>query len=212
MYIWLLNIAAMSYLVFYLPQVWRNRCAHNLKALHLGWHALLIVAASCDVFYGFGVVHQWQYRAVSCVMLSVLVIQQIQLMVVTRQLPEKHERVVLIGVFSVLLMLGLMLFWHYASHHAWFFFAIGWVERISYWAYMMPQIASQWRDPDKARAVSPFALSLGFLGLLLDIVCAWHFHWGPSSRYGAPIAVLIHSTVMYQWWRYRQRRVSFSSL
>lgn len=202
----LLDLATLGYVLFYLPQIWRNRSKIKLLNMSLGWHAFLMLGACCDVFYGFGVVHQWQYRFVACFMLFCLLIQQVQLSLLTWDLPHKRWPVLWVGMGALAFMGVLICLWYVSAHHKALFFAVGWLERIGYWAYSIPQIVKQWRQPEATQAISPLGVLIALVTGFVDVICAWHFDWGPPSRYGSPVALCLHVIVLAQFFYYLKRR------
>lgn len=198
-YEWLLDLATVGYVLFYLPQIWRNRSENNLLGMSLGWHALLLLGACCDVFYGFGVIHQWQYRFVACVVLACILIQQIQLSCLTWSMPDRRWPVFWVAIGALVFKMLLVSIWHFSTTHKALFFSVGWLGRLAYWGYSIPQIMKQWRDPSTAQAIAPLGVGIALVTGLIDAACAWHFSWGPSSRYGSPIALCLHIIVLAQY-------------
>ena len=75
-----LNLSVVIYLIFYLPQLLRNRNPKNLDQLSIYFHSLLFLAASTDLLYGFGTIGQWQYKLISLTTFSCVLWQHKQLL------------------------------------------------------------------------------------------------------------------------------------
>jgi len=74
-----LNISFVLYLLVYLPQVFHNRKPNHIPSLSLGMHFILYTSYCLDLFYGFSRDLQWQYKTVSVVSLTLLIIQHLQI-------------------------------------------------------------------------------------------------------------------------------------
>lgn len=201
-----LNISFILYLVLYLPQLWRNIKYKHIKDLSFGFHALLFIAATADLYYGFGRIEQWQYRAVSIVMFACLLTQHIQLFFYQEKL-----KLIILSVIIIFMLTGLLYVIHSGTTHTQLYLAMGWIERTGYWLYLLPQIIknrsqfilkkNSFDTPlknDASRAISPVFVSIGLLTAILDSVSAWSLSWASPSLYGAPIAVLLHIWILGQ--------------
>ena len=116
-----------------------------------------------------------------------------------------------LSIMVLIMLLGLVVTLHARTHYSTLFVIMGWVERIGYWCYCLPQWLKNYRD-DAAVAISPFFLGLSIVTALCDSISAWCFSWGPSSLYGAPVAVLVHMALFCQCYRRRAKgRLAMSS-
>lgn len=202
-----LNVSLVLYLILYLPQLWHNRVKHRMRQMSMAFHACLCIAATCDLFYAFGRIEQWQYRLVSVFFLSCLVFQHFQLGFGIRCWYQNRGYVLL----SLFLLVAFVIFFpllHLLKPTPWVFIALGWGERVFYWLYSVPQIIKNYKD-EAALAISPYFVVIALIISVLDGASAWLFHWGSPSLYGAPIAIIIHLLLLYQicrqlcsnrWW------------
>ena len=178
--------------------------SQRIDQLSLGFHGLLVVAALSDIYYGFGMINQWQYWVVSVIMLVCIMVQHLQLLVANK---DKLSNT-LLCLSGLMLIVGLSYGVVFTSLHPglWFFILMGWVQRLSYMFHALPQ----WIKTFKLRcsnALSPWYIGLGIITALCDSVTAWYYHWGPSSRYGAPVSLLIHCALWIQWYMYQSEDV-----
>ena len=209
MYQLLLDLSVVFYSILYIPQVWRNRNPERLRGVAFSWHYLLLSAVIADNIYGWGLVHAWQYVFVSGLFGLLLAIQHVQFCYLYRGDSRIYRLLVASGVaFLAMLIFGLSQLALLQQHRDWLN-AIGWVERISYWLYGLPQLVRCFRSVKAALAISPTMLVLSTIAGVLNSFCAWMGSWGPSSRYGSPIAVCVHLVFLYVVMR--QRKASLLS-
>ena len=195
-----LNIATILYTFFYLPQLIHNIRYKKYANLSMGFHALLLLAVTADLFYGFGRIGQWQYRFVSVVMFTCIMIQHIQLYSVVNRFRYGHFQLGLLTVIMVAMLSWLAISLYYQSMHKTLFVMMGWVTRIGYWFYVIPQFIKN-RQLGHADAISPWFLLIAVVVAICDTISAWIFMWGPSSLYGAPMSILLQLLLLWQWYR-----------
>jgi uncharacterized protein with PQ loop repeat len=196
-----LNLSFFLYLLYYLPQLMKNAHSTGLRDFSLGFHCLAITAATADLCYAFLLIHQWQYRVVSIVYFSYLLFQHGQLY---RVCSTKSERYLFhFSTVVIPLCLSCVEFIHYYPAYAWLIAAgLGWVERCASMLAKLPQLLKN-RRLRSSRAISRLYLYLNLIVTLCDIVSAWYFHWGPSSRYGSPVALCFTLLLLYQSYSYQ---------
>ena len=204
-----LNISFVLYFFFYVPQIIHNFRSNKIGHLSLGFHALLFISATADLYYGFGRITQWQYQVVSVVMFVCLLIQHIQLCKHVDSF--RHGRLIM-WMLSGLIVLMLGLLWVTLLHstsHLFLFVTMGWVERLGYWLYVIPQLMKNIKS-NSADAISPVFLIIAIVTAICDTISAWCFAWGPSSLYGAPVAIVLHVLLLWQWREQRQKQIQSS--
>ena len=197
-----LNLSFYLYLVFYLPQLWRNFRCNDITNLSLGFHSLLFIGATADLFYGFGRIQQWQYRVISLTMFLCVLVQHVHFCWHARRVSRGKMYLTLLSLL-VFVLLVLLFFVLAGRQHYFIGSALGWVERIAYWFYSVPQLIKN-KERQDASSLSPYFLVLAVLTALCDSVSAWTLSWGPSSLYGAPLALLVHLILLYQWCNFRK--------
>lgn len=191
-----LNISLILYLFLYLPQLIHNLIYKRIKHISLSFHALLFIAATADFYYGFGRIHQWQYQWVAVSMFTCLLIQHIQLCI--HACTVKQGRIYLLCL-SVLILIMLLLLPFALQHNVnELFIIMGWIERLGYWLYSLPQLIKNHKQKNST-AVSPVFIIFTIITSLLDTISAWSFSWGSPSLYGAPLSIALHSVLLYQW-------------
>jgi hypothetical protein len=190
-----LNLSMVLYMIFYFPQLLHNKRAHQLNDLSLGLHALLFISTAADLYYGFGRIDQWQYRLVSVILFLCLLIQHVQLVVVYRHCWEKLRSLLILSAAVVIILLGLIYaLYALPSHHA-LYVAMGWVERVGYCLYALPQLM---KGRQAAGSVSMMFVSMGIVTALLDTTSAWIFDWGSPSLYGGILVAFLQSVLLWQ--------------
>lgn len=194
-----LNISFFLYLFLYVPQSIRNLRYKRLNDMSLGFHALIFIAATADLYYGFGRIQQWQYRFVSILMFTLLLAQHIQLFYYLKYFNNGLQKMLSITAVIILMLLFLIPTLAYPAHWMFLFVTMGWVERLCYWGYSIPQYFKN-KAIHRADAISPTFLILAIFTAICDAISAWCFNWGPSSKYGAPIAIFLHLLLLYQWY------------
>ena len=202
-----LNLSMFFYFIMYVPQLWRNLSTRNLCDMSLGFHVLLFIAATADLYYGFGRIVQWQYQAVSILMWAYLLIQHIQLYrfhykqrnLSSRTLVQMHHLTYIIGG----MVLGLYFCLHFNTKGTVLYIVMGWIERISYWLYAVPQLYKN-KCLKTAYAISPWFMAMTIFTAGCDTISAWSYQWGSPSLYGAPIAILLHVILLWQWLKYKK--------
>ena len=200
-----LNVSLLLYCVYYIPQDIRNLRESCLEHMSFWFHALLFVAATCDFYYGFGYIVQWQYRLVTIIIFTLLLIQHIQLY----RLAYRYNRIVMIkrmhclSVVIIILLLGLLPALLSPISMSVLFITMGWIERICTWGYAIPQIVKN-AEQRNSSAISPLFLILAVLTAICDSISAFVFHWGPSTIYGAPVSVVLHLVLLFQYCHYKK--------
>lgn len=194
-----LNISFFLYLFLYVPQFIRNIRYKKLNDMSLGFHALLLIASTADFYYGFGRIHQWQYRFVTLLMFALVFAQHIQLFYYRQYFKHGTAKLVLLTIFMTIMFLFLIPTLMHPQHWMFLFIWMGWLERIADWGYCIPQFFKN-RSIAKADAISPTFLILAILTPICDSISAWCLNWGPSSLYGAPIAIIMHAVLLAQWY------------
>lgn len=194
-----LNISFFLYLFLYVPQFIRNIRYKRLSDMSLGFHTLILIASTADFYYGFGRIHQWQYRFVTLLMFTLVFAQHIQLFYYRKYFKYALLKLIALSILIAIMFLFLIPTLSHPQHWMFLFVWMGWVERICYCCYCIPQFIKN-KQIKRADAISPTFLALGIFTALCDSISAWCFHWGPSSLYGAPIAIILHAALLIQWY------------
>jgi uncharacterized protein with PQ loop repeat len=200
-----LNISFFLYLFLYVPQFIRNIRYKRLNDMSLGFHALLLIASTADFYYGFGRIHQWQYRVVTLLMFALVFAQHIQLFYYRHYFKYGTTKLIVLSLFILVMILFLIPTLTHPLHWMFLFIWMGWLERLCDWSYCIPQFIKN-RQINHADAISPTFLIIAILTPICDSISAWCFHWGPSSLYGAPIAIILHAALLIQWYHGIRRK------
>jgi uncharacterized protein with PQ loop repeat len=199
-----LNIAFVLYLIVYVPQIRHNKNKHHLAELSISLHMIIMTSFVLDLLYGLLKPLPWQYRAVSIVALGTLCIQQLQLM----RLAQQRGQILLfatLGMFYLSLILILIFtsvfYFDALSSSSNTILLIGWVSRIGFLSYIVPQIIKNHRM-NSAKALSTSFLSLSLFLSLLDLTSAWCLDWGWPNKLGTPLTITLTLMLLWQKKRY----------
>jgi len=202
-----LNVSFVLYLIVYIPQISHNKNKHHLAELSLSLHMIIMTSFVLDLLYGLLKPLPWQYRAVSVVALGTLSIQQLQLMRLAQQRGQIRLFSVL-GIFSLSLILLLILtgivYFDALSNSSNAIRLIGWISRIGFLSYILPQIIKNYRI-NSAKALSTTFLSLSLFLSLLDLTSAWCLDWGWPNKLGTPLTMTLTLMLLWQKKRYTPR-------
>ena len=193
-----LNLSFVLYLIVYVPQIRHNRSKKHLVQLSTSLHMILMTSFVLDLTYGFLKPLPWQYRAVSLVALSLLGIQQLQLM----QLARQRGQLILftaLGIFSFTLILTLTGFFYFEpkAYPIKTIGLIGWISRIGFLSYTVPQILQNYRL-NSAQALNTTYLGLSLFLSLLDLTSAWCLDWGWPNKLGTPFTISLTLVLLWQ--------------
>ncbi len=200
-----LNLSFILYLLVYLPQILHNRSMQHALNLSLWMHYILYASYSLDLIYGFSSHLQWQYKTVSIVGLSLLMIQHIQIMY---HRYAKKTDVLLCVQFVFLLITGLFT--------AYFFIfkkieiserttqIIGYLSRAGFLFYTLPQIFKN-RVIQSAQAISIQFIYLSLMLSILDMASAWCLNWGWPNKLGSPLTICLMCIMLYQMKKYNSQ-------
>jgi len=193
-----LNLAFVLYLIVYVPQIRHNKNAEHLAELSTSLHMILMASFVLDLAYGFLKPLPWQYRAVSVVALSLLTIQHMQLMRLaqTRRQLALFRRLSFFGLGLILMLAG-MFYIDASVYSNKTIFWIGWISRIGFLSYTLPQIIQNHRL-NSAQALSTTYLNLSLFLSLLDLISAWCLDWGWPNKLGTPFTISLTLILLWQ--------------
>lgn len=198
-----LNIAFVMYLFVFIPQIWHNRHVEHLQNLSPMMHLVLYFGVMFDLFYGFANDFQWQYKAVSIVSLVVLSIQHVQLLQFFYQ--RAQWRAFFFNLFILLIMISSIYYFLMERHQvlsSWSALTVGYVSRMCYQLYAIPQIIKNIKLQD-ASAVSRHFLWINTTLLILDTISGWCLDWGWPAKLSPPISLFMMGILLYQRKRFQ---------
>jgi uncharacterized protein with PQ loop repeat len=193
-----LNISFFLYLIVYLPQIHHNRKPEHLKQLSLSLHVIIIISFLLDYIYSVLIPLPWQYQTVSIIALSLLGIQHLQLMQLAWA--NKHyKRFLHLNGFLCIIILTLAYFFYFGTTHytRTMTLFIGYVARIGFLTYVLPQIIRNYRLRS-AEALNPLFLTLSLFLSSLDLISAWCLNWGWPNKLGTPLNILLTLILIWQ--------------
>jgi uncharacterized protein with PQ loop repeat len=197
-----LNIAFILYLGIYLPQILHNRNQSNLKQLSLNTHYLLYLGYVLDLMYGFTLHLPWQYKTVSIVGLSLLLLQHLQ--IIQSSWLQKNSHALANHVLCLLVTFFIVLY--FFIHKQMIFsetttLGLGFVSRICFLLYLLPQVIKN-RISKSCNALSLLFIYLN-LGLsILDMIAAWCLNWGWPNKLASPFSVILMGLLLGQVKKY----------
>ena len=198
-----LNVSFVLYLFLCLPQVIHNLRYKNTKGLSLWMHVVFTSSYILDLMYGFGLHMQLQYRLVTLVGLCGLAIQHVQLGLYQKR--NWHYVTATVFLLSLLIFsLSGITVVHYSRS---VYDSIGMIDQVLAVMYMLPQILKNSRLQSIASLCVWFIL-IDMMTACLDTVTAFALHWDYPSKVGPPIILLVGCILIWQFYRYRNTRLS----
>ncbi|MBI5448281.1 MAG: PQ-loop repeat-containing protein [Gammaproteobacteria bacterium] len=198
-----LNISFFLYLILYIPQIIHNRHTEHLLNLSLSMHFLLYTAYLSDLFYGYSSHLPWQYKTVSMVGLSLLIIQHLQL---TNHFMKNQKQTKVIFNFLFFIFTLATCYYFFIIQHteltASTTLIIGSISRAFYLLYCLPQIIKN-KILKSANAMSIQFLYLNLSLSILDMISAWCLNWGWPNKISAPVMSLASILMLLQVKKYR---------
>lgn len=206
-----LNVSFVLYLIVYLPQIIHNRVASHIAQLSLWWHVILYLTYWFDLLYGFSSHLPWQYKTVSIIGFSLMVIQHTQLLFFFA-----HQRKIIYVKWGMaFLMVGFLAMYSFFTYFypvvdAQVTLSLGVMARVLGLVYGIPQIIKNKRT-QSAQAISIPFICINLSLTLLDSVSAWCLDWGWPNKVASPISFVMMTTILLQHNKYKQRPVFHSS-
>ncbi len=186
-----LNISTVIYCIYYIPQLFHNRHAEFLIQLSPKMHYLFLLSMCCDLTYGIGMGLPWQYRLVSLVVVSVLMVQHWQLAHINRV--KIHH----LGPFILGVLLSLLI-----PSQAKLFMIFGFSTTLLNAVHFWPQIRYQQQNKN-AQALSIYYLLFHSALALLDLSSALLLNWPLPSKIGASLSLANGGILILQYTLYR---------
>jgi uncharacterized protein with PQ loop repeat len=201
-----LNISFVFYLLVYLPQILHNRKSNHISSLSMGMHFILYSSYCLDLLYGFSCDLQWQYKTVSVVSLTLLVIQHIQ---ITCHYHTQKKWLLfnfnLIFIFTAGVSIVYFFTVYQASVSELTSQIIGYLSRAGFLIYTLPQIMKN-RALKSANAISIKFIYLSLTLSMLDMTSAWCLDWGWPNKLGSPLTMSLMLIMLLQIKKYNSPR------
>jgi len=193
-----LNLAFVLYLFVYVPQIRHNNNKQHLAELNISLHCILMVSFVLDLIYALLTPLPWQYSMVAIFSLSTLSLQHLQLLRIVQQ----RSQILLLSVLSLFLFsfIIILFFFYYRetiTYSSKMIILIGWISRIGFLSYTLPQIIQNYRLRS-ATALSTMFLILSFILSLLDFTSAWCLNWGWPNKLGALFTITLTFVLLWQ--------------
>ncbi len=199
-----LNCTFIVYVGVYLPQILHNRAEDHIVNLSPSMHLLLYAGYLFDLLYGFSQGLPWQYKTVSVVGLTLMLVQHLQL---TRSLIKRRKQRLVYLYWLVLAgsMLAIVYFFTVIGGLLALktSLALGYLSRLCFLLYTLPQIIKN-NALKLANALSVSYLYLSLLLTVLDMIAAWCLHWGWPNKLGDPVSLLMLSILLWQMKHYQR--------
>lgn len=186
-----LNISFVLYLLVYLPQIIHNHKFSHLSSLSGGMHFILFSSYCLDLVYGFSSNLQWQYKTVSVVSLTLLVIQHLQ---ITRHYHTQKKWLLCNFNLFFILIAGAVIVCFFTLNQIILSQQtsqiIGYISRAGFLIYTLPQIMKT-RALKSASAISVKFIYLSVMLSMLDMISAWCLDWGWPNKLGSPLTMCL---------------------
>lgn len=196
-----LNISLIIYIIHFLPQTWHNQFKHTTINISLWTHTLMIIANSLDLVYAVGFGLQWQYILVDVILISFLLIQQLQI------LNDRKNKLIMLHTFFIFLFLLIVIFvTSYLTLATMYLMILGSISGIVYNIYWLPQIYKNYKQKS-AQGFSVYFLLLSLVSILCDINSAICLGWPVISVVTSIGLLLLVSIQIFQYFFYRKSMV-----
>ena len=185
-----LNISFLLHLILYIPQVLHNRRAEHIKHLSINMHLILFFCYFLDIFYGVASKMQWQYRTVSIVGFTLLIIQYTQIIYYLTVNGNIHNR----RIHTVILASCIYCVYHFfvnlnSTISISTTLIAGYISKILFIISVLPQIIKNWQVQNKS-AISIYFIMLNITIACLDTITAWTLNWEWPNKLTSPIMIL----------------------
>ena len=200
-----LNASFILYLIFLWPQIFHNWKHKELHNLSLGFHFLLFFSYIADLLFAFYQNMPWQYKTVSLIGLTCLLIQHFQL----KHYYKFNSRLNKLFDFSLIFTLIILLssFFHLSQRQLTPKFLpiiLGFIANIGFVFYLIPQIIkNHLNNQKKAKSISLGFLILGFSINILDLISAISLNWPIASKLGCLASFLLKVILIIQYFKFK---------
>ena len=194
-----LNISLIIYLVNFLPQTLHNQFKHTTVNISLWTHTLMIVANALDLVYAVGFGLEWQYILVDVILISFLLIQQLQILNDRKiSFIKLHTLAILVFLVFVVLMIS------YATIAQKYLLVLGSFSGVIYNIYWLPQIYKNYQQKN-AQGFSIFFLGLSLISIVCDISSAIFLDWPIISVLTSVGLFILLSIQVFQYFYYKNK-------
>ena len=192
-----LNISLVIYIVNFLPQTIHNQFKHATINISLWTHTLMIIANSLDLVYAVGFGLEWQYILVDVILISFLLIQQLQIFN-----DRKSKFVIFHTLFVSLFLLLVVLLISSKTISQNGLLLLGSFSGVIYNIYWLPQIYKNYKQKN-AEGFSIYFLGLSLISVLCDISSAVCLDWPIISVITSLGLSLLVSIQLIQYFFYK---------
>lgn len=191
-----LNIAFVLHLILYIPQVLHNRESEHIQYLSVKMHLNLFLCYFLDIFYGFGNNMQWQYRTVSIVGFSLLMIQYMQIIYyLSTHGKQKVARIHILFLASTIYCVYYFFKYLHASIALEQVLIAGYISKILFIISTIPQMIKNWQVKS-TKGVNTHFILFNITIASLDTVTAWTLDWAWPNKLTSPIMICMFSTML----------------
>lgn len=191
-----LNISFVLHLILYFPQVLHNRKSKHIQYLSINMHLNLFLSYFLDIFYGFGVRMPWQYKVVSIVGFSLLIIQYIQLIFhLNNNGKQNIARVHMLVLAACTYCVYYFFKYKHASITMEHVLLAGYISKVSYIISVIPQIIKNWQVKN-SDGVNVYFILFSITITSFDTITAWTLDWAWPNKLTSPIMVCMFITML----------------
>jgi|APSaa5957512535_1039671.scaffolds.fasta_scaffold74376_2 uncharacterized protein with PQ loop repeat len=193
-----LNISLLIYLIYFIPQIIHNHRQNTTADISLATHSLMVASNMMDLIYGFGFSLEWQYRLVTTLTLSFLMIQQFQILKARYDLTLKVHTLIICIITAAIILL---IYGNIIPRSL--LITAGIISSIIYCGYWIPQIILNFKLK-KADGFSIIYLRLVFIACMCDLTSALSLGW-PYPSVVTPIIIMsMILIIFYQRRKYKK--------
>ena len=200
-----LSISAFLYSIWLLPQIIHNKQHRSLIHVSFLTHTSLLLGSAFDLCYAIGVNMPLRYLWVSCLTLTLMLIQHQQWSLHTRD-SKQHTQYRLLSVAVVCLCCFTLLQCFCKMMPRIFLVNIGLLANGSFLLYPIPQILKQ------RRLKNADGFSIGFIWIslvinCLDFISAITLSWPYPSIIGSMLLIICQLILLYQYATFHKYKI-----
>lgn len=198
-----LNVAFVLYIIVYIPQIIHNNKLANIANLSLWLHFLLYISYAFDLVYGFATYLPWQYKLVSMIGLTLVMIQHMQLL----RLFISKKLWIYVKFNLIFFVVSLAIIYHFLNRIIYNDLSIlagtifGGIAQICGLIYCIPQIIKNKRL-QSTNGINRYFIYLNLTLAGLDTISAWCLNWGWPNKLAAPVLFFLMLIIIGQYKKY----------
>jgi len=198
-----LNISTALYLIWFVPQIKMTFNRKSTSGLSLLMHSILMLGYIMDLMYGFGRHLPIQYRLVTIIGLTSLLIEHFQF--ARYGLQNIIEKRLFYGISLAFLILFISVIFNvFVDVHSKLYYNIaGFISMFCWLAFLWPQIIKNFVNKS-TQGLSTSFVWITVITSICDIISAYALNWALPSKISAPVGLIKKSILITQCYYYKE--------